>query len=418
MSRQPSSSDREISAIRKYPLLLHRYVRLLEVSTDLASTLKLETLLQHIVEAAMELTDSEAASLLLYDPQAHQLYFEAATNDLVDQLGRTAVPAEDSIAGWVFTNREPLVVQDALRDSRFFREVDVLTRFSTSSVMGVPLRTKDKTLGVIEAVNKLNGTFDQEDVRLLQALAAQAAVAIENTRLFQQSDLIAEMVHEFRTPLAALTAASHLLQRPDLPDDQRDKLSVTVQNEVQRLNEMSTDFLELARLESGRIRFVREPVHLGGLVGECLEIVRPQAEADHITIEPDIDSSLPPVQGDRNRLKQVVLNLLSNAIKYNHREGKIVVRLSREGEEFMLAVRDTGRGIPPESLPHLFERFYRVPDQEGHVGGTGLGLAIVKRILESQQGQVSVESEVGKGTTFTVRLPASVGSAMETRPVS
>jgi len=226
------------------------------------------------------------------------------------------------------------------------------------------------------------------------------------------------MVHEFRTPLAALTAASHLLQRPDLPDDQRDKLSVTVQNEVQRLNEMSTDFLELARLESGRIRFVREPVHLGGLVGECLEIVRPQAEADHITIEPDIDSSLPPVQGDRNRLKQVVLNLLSNAIKYNHREGKIVVRLSREGEEFMLAVRDTGRGIPPESLPHLFERFYRVPDQEGHVGGTGLGLAIVKRILESQQGQVSVESEVGKGTTFTVRLPASVGSAMETRPVS
>lgn len=416
MARDKDRSAREESAIQNYPQLVRKYARLLEVSQQLGSTLELQTLLNGIVEAAKELTESEAASLLLFDPRTNHLYFEAATDNMIEGARRTAVPVDSSIAGWVYSNSEPLIVEDALRDPRFFREVDVLTDFQTKNILGVPLRTKDKAIGVIEAVNKLEGDYNQEDLRVLQTLAAQAAIAIENSRLFQQSDLIAEMVHELRTPLGALTAAAHLLQRPDLPADQRDKLSKTVYQEVQRLNGMANDFLELARLESGRVRFTREPVHLGGLIGECIEIVRPQAEEQDVSLESDLDPSLAPVPGDRDRLKQVFLNLLTNAIKYNRQQGIVRVSLSRADDRIRAAVADEGKGIPPEYLPHIFERFYRVPDQEGNVGGTGLGLSIAKRIVEAHHGSIDVESTPGEGSTFAVKLPIGASGSYETRP--
>jgi signal transduction histidine kinase len=402
----PHDAVSDTAAIRNYPRIYQRYERLLETSSDLASTLDLDSLLGRIVHVAAELTEAEAASLLLYDAETQHLYFEAATAGIDEPMGKTPIPVANSIAGWIFTEGKPILVDDVLRDPRFFREVDVLTRFQTRNVLGAPLRTKDKTIGVIEVVNKRQGMFDEDDVRLLQTLAAQAAVAIENSRLFQQSDLIAEMVHELRTPLASLTAAAYLLKRPDLPEDQRSKMGATVQAEVRRLNEMATDFLDLSRLESGRVRMTREPVHLGGLINECLEIIRPLAEAEQIRLEDNTDRDVPPVHGDRNRLKQVVLNLLTNAMKFNHRGGVVAVGLCRKGDTVELSVRDSGRGIPPESVSHIFERFYRVPEQESTTPGTGLGLTIAERIVKSHGGQVALSSEVGVGSTFTVSLPA------------
>jgi signal transduction histidine kinase len=394
---------------RDYPRLLHRYARLHELSSDLASTLDIDILLHRIVEAARELTECEAVSLLLHDSQSGNLNFAASTDLLLEGLGRTAVPADNSIAGWIFTHSEALLVEDALQDSRFFREVDVLTRFETKNILGVPLHTKDKTLGVIEAINKIKASFDEEDLRLLQTLAAQAAIAIENSTLFQQSDLVAEMVHELRTPLTALTAVGNLLLRPDLPEEQRLRLANTLNEEVSRLNGMTTNFLELARLESGRTRFHREPVHLGGLVEECLEVIRPQAEQEKIALEVKMECAITPVQGDRNRLKQVLLNLLTNAIKYNNKGGKVIIRLSKDKNHILVSIQDTGRGIPEEALPRIFDRFYRVPDQECDTPGTGLGLVIAKRIIESHGGQIIVESELGKGSTFTMNLPSDGG---------
>ncbi|MFV1860049.1 MAG: ATP-binding protein, partial [Anaerolineales bacterium] len=413
MSSKPAGPE---TAIRNYPKLLNRYQRLLELTSDLAATFDLDTLLQRIVVAARELTDSEASSLLLYEKQTHSLYFEAATGALVSGVGQRAIPADNSIAGWVFTHGEPIVSQDVINDPRFYREMDALTRFETQSILGVPLRTKDKVLGVIESVNKTEGIFTDEDVQILQTLAAQAAIAIENSQLFMQSDLIAEIVHELRTPLAALTAASHLLQRTELPEDQRTKLSQTILHEVQRLNDLTTDFLELSRLESGRVHFKREPVHLGGLAQESLEVVRAQAESKEIELETEFDPSLAPVHGDRKILKQLLLNLLTNAIKYSQPGGVVTVSLRSEGDEVLMEVRDTGRGISPEDQERLFQRFYRAVDGEDDVQGTGLGLVIAKRIAESHEGSISVESALGKGATFTVRLPVGPSTVVTTRP--
>jgi len=404
-----SSKDNQLfeRPVSDFPRLLRRYMRLNELSSDLASTLDIDILLQRIVDAACELTECEAVSLLLQDPQSGDLKFDASTNLLLDGLGRTTVPTDNSIAGWIFSHGKPLLVEDALQDSRFFREVDVLTRFETKNILGVPLRTKDKTLGVIEAINKIEGSFDEEDLHLLQTLAAQAAVAIENSTLFRQSDLVAEMVHELRTPLTALTAIANLLQRSELPESQRFRLAGTMNKEVSRLTDMTTDFLDWARLETGRSRFNREPVHLGGLVEECLEVIRPHAEEENISLEVKIEKAIPPVLGDRNRLKQLLLNLLNNAIKYNRDAGKVMICLDRDEDMIHVSIQDNGRGIPAESLPKIFDRFYRVPDPERETLGTGLGLAIAKRIITNHGGSIKVESELGKGSTFSLELPTS-----------
>jgi len=416
VAKSPSTE----SAVRKYPRLLLRFQRLLDLTSELATTFDLDTLLQRIVVAARELTDCEASSLLLYDQQSHSLYFEAATGALVGGVGQRAIPADNSIAGWVFTHGQPLLSDDVMSDQRFFREIDALTRFETRSILGVPLKTKNKVMGVIESVNKMQGRFDEEDVQILQTLAAQAAIAIENSQLFKQSDLIAEIVHELRTPLASITAAAHLLQRPELPPERHRGLTHTMLSEVQRLNDLATDFLELSRLESGRVRIQREPVHLGGLVQECLEVVRPQAQSRQLELKTEMDPSIAPVRGDRRLLKQLLLNLLTNAIKYNRAGGQVVVSLRSAAAEVVMSVQDTGRGIDPGDVAHLFERFYRVREveAEAEVPGTGLGLAIARRIAESHQGVITVESQPGQGSTFSVHLPAESPASVSTRPRS
>ena len=169
---------------------LDSYVRLIDISRDLASTLDLDVLLDRIVRAAADITAAEAASILLYDNTARQLYFQVATNIDEPTLRGLVVPLEGSIAGWIVTNRKPLRIDDVHEDSRHFGDIEQSTGFPTESILGIPLITKNKVVGVLESLNKKQGKFTSGDENLLSVLGAQAAVAIENARLFQQSDLI------------------------------------------------------------------------------------------------------------------------------------------------------------------------------------------------------------------------------------
>ncbi|HLF01158.1 MAG TPA: GAF domain-containing sensor histidine kinase, partial [Anaerolineales bacterium] len=391
---------------RDFPLMINRYERLLEVTRTLTSTLDLPSLLRNIIDAASELTETEAASILLFDANSGQLRFEATSNVATEQMEHITVPLEGSIAGTIFNSKRPLLIADATTDARHFRDVDLQTQFRTRSILGVPLINKDKTIGVLQALNKRNDQkFSVIDVTILETLAAQAAIAIINARLFQQSDLIAEMVHEIRTPLASLTATSHILVRADLPADRRTEFVTTLRDETNRLTKMTTEFLDLAKLESGRMRFEKLSFDLNELVHECVGVVIPQADTRRVAIH-EATIGLPEVRGDRGKIKQVLLNLLTNAIKYNREGGSIYAsgEVTDEGR-MKVSVRDTGKGIPPESLPRIFEKFYRVPDSEGWSQGTGLGLAIAKRIIEGHGGKMSVESTVNVGTTFCFTLP-------------
>lgn len=230
-------------------------------------------------------------------------------------------------------------------------------------------------------------------------------MAIENPRLFQQSDLIAEFVHELRTPLASIGTATYLLLRPEISQDQRVSMIQNIHNETLRLSSLTSSFLDLARLESGRVQFHLSKFDLQPMVVECLQIMQAKADETHLRLQNKIPVDFPEVEADKDKMKQVMLNLLSNAIKYNCPNGLVEVTAQCNKEEWMVSVRDTGSGIPAKALPHLFQKFYRVQASEGKVAGTGLGLSICRQIVAGHGGSIEVKSKLGKGTAFTIHLP-------------
>jgi signal transduction histidine kinase len=381
------------------------YRRLIEIARDLASTLDLDVLLERIVQAAAEVSGSEAASILLYDDMTQKLYFQVATNLDEPTMRGLVIPLEGSIAGWILTNRKPLRITNAQQDPRLFANVDRVTGHPTQTLLGVPLITKNKIVGVLEALNKEKGKFTDGDESMLSVLGAQAAVAIENARLFQQSDLISEFVHELRTPLASLSTATYLLLRPEISRDQQEQISRNIHSETLRLNALASSFLDLARLESGRVQFHKASFNVVDLLYECKDVMNSKADEEKIRIQIESPEKMPMLEADRDKIKQVVLNLLSNAIKYNHPNGSIILRSDFSAEEILIILQDTGIGIPEDALPHLFQKFYRVRENETKAAGTGLGLSICKQIVQGHGGHVEVKSKIGVGTAFTVHLP-------------
>jgi signal transduction histidine kinase len=384
---------------------LDGYRRLIEIARDLASTLDLDMLLQRIVHAAAEVSGSEAASILLYDNLTRQLNFQVATNLDEPTKRGLVVPLEGSIAGWVVVNRKSVRLTNVQDDPRFSGHVDYITGRPTESLIGVPLITKNKVVGVLEALNKGHGKFTEGDESMLTVLGSQAAVAIENARLFQQSDLISEFVHELRTPLASLSTATYLLLRPEMSHDQQEQIIQNIHSETLRLNSMTSSFLDLARLESGRVQFRKTSFNVTDLLFECKDIMNSKAQEDRIQIRIQASEGLPPCEADRDKLKQVILNLLSNAIKYNRPNGSVIVSADAAEANICITVQDTGVGIPEEALPHLFEKFYRVHETEGSTSGTGLGLSICKQIVQGHGGRMEVKSKLGVGSSFSVIIP-------------
>lgn len=385
-----------------------RLERLVEISISISSTLDVKYLLELVSQAITDLTGCEASSILLLEKNNGHLFLAAASGP--DPRGKNAiVPIEDSIAGWVVREQKPLVVDDVGGDERHFSDIDHLTGFEIRNLAAVPLIGRREAIGALEAFNK-HGVeqFDDEDLAILQALAAQASVSIENALLFQQTDLIAEFMHELKTPLMALTAASEILTRGDnnLSTKQVELLEM-VEHETAHLSQMAQEFLDLARLESGRTQFVQEPVDLPSLVSDTVRLQESQAKARNIEIRTIIPADLPQVKGDSIRLKQVLVNLTNNAIKYNLDYGLVTIELKALNGGVSIEVSDNGPGIPVDNLLHLFERFYRVPDAEGFTEGTGLGLTIAQRIVEEHGGKIEVESVLGEGSTFCCYLPAA-----------
>ena len=380
--------------------------RILEVSRLLNSTLKLELQLEIIQAVATELTETHVASIYLRDAKTDELFFLSATGDAAERLKRIPVPLDGSIAGWVVKTGEPTAVNDVQADARHYGKTDDETGFVTRSMMTVPLRAQGKLIGALQVLNKVGDKkFTDEDLELLTTLAAQAAVAIEKARLFEQSDLISEVVHELRTPVTSIVGYSKMLGMEGIPEETKAQFAETIYRESRRLGNMVNDFLDWARMESGRIRLVREPVDMRQLLQDTVMIIKPQAQERGIAVEEMLPEGSWRVMGDPGRLKQVLINLASNGIKYNRDNGRLDFIVKRVDDSVTIAVRDAGMGIPEESLSRLFERFYRVPGTENIVRGTGLGLVIARSLVEAHGGTMEVASTVGVGTTFTITLP-------------
>jgi signal transduction histidine kinase len=378
--------------------------RLIEISRSLNSTLSLAPLLDRIVKAAQEFTQTEVCSILLVDQRRGQLYFKAATN--LSGVRSIIVPMEGSIAGTVVQTGRPLVVPDVRKDPRWSPGVDEQTDFTTRSILTAPLIARDNVIGVLQAINKEGGEdFTEDDVELLTLLGDQAAVAVQNAILFQQSDLISEIVHEMRTPLSSIIAYSELMQRRGATLEKCQQFADIIEHEADRLSEMAAHFLDLAQLESGRASMAQDSIELSTVIHMAIKVLTVQADERGIGLSVDIPAVLPPILGDAQRLHQVMLNLVGNSIKYCRPGDEITVVVRVEGKYLRASVVDTGPGISEDALPHIFERFYRVLGSEKRASGSGLGLTITQHIVEAHGGEIGVTSKVGKGTTFSFTLP-------------
>lgn len=244
-----------------------------------------------------------------------------------------------------------------------------------------------------------------------ELLRGERAARIEAERVSRMKDeFLATLSHELRTPLNAILGWSELLQQDKtLSDEVADGLDVIGRNaRVQR--QLVEDLLDMSRIISGRLRLSVQQVDLQPVIEAALETVRPAAEAKNIRLQVTLDPTVGPVKGDPHRLQQVVWNLLSNAVKFTSKGGRVQVFLERVNSHVEIIVSDTGEGMPPEFLPHVFERFRQADASiTRQHGGLGLGLSIVKQIIELHGGSVRAKSPgEGKGSTFVVVLPLLV----------
>ncbi|MEM8857464.1 MAG: GAF domain-containing sensor histidine kinase [Chloroflexota bacterium] len=380
--------------------------RLLMVSRSLGSTLDLQEVLRMVLSAAAELTESAGASIMLVEPNGNELRFAASSFGL-SQLKDLVVPIEGSMAGQVVKENTYIVIEDAENDERHYANTSQTVGIEISNLIGVPLRDRGQVIGVLETFNKKNGgRYTSYDQSVAQALASQAAISIVNARLFSQSDAIAETMHEIKTPLMAMTAATEMLEMDSISEQQRTHLLKTIKRETRRLTRMTQDFLTLSRLDSGRFELDLVPINPYELAQAAIDTLIAQAENRGIGIRLFADSKENHrINGDVSRLQQVLINLISNAIKYNKANGKVAINIFKKSEELWISVMDTGHGISEEDIKHLFERFYRIESIGEPTEGTGLGLSIVKKLVEAHEGRIEVESELGKGSAFHCIFP-------------
>jgi len=269
-----------------------------------------------------------------------------------------------------------------------------------------PIAEISATAGRISAGNlseRINTAETENELGHLATVLNSTFARLE-AAFAQQKEFVADASHELRTPLAVLISeAQTTLARERSAPEYRETVETCLQA-AQQMRRLADSLLELARFDSGEAKLKRETFDLSAVAQECVELVRPLAAARRLRLECVAPSA--PCAGDPQRIAQVITNLLSNATHYNRDGGEIRVQVRPDKDSVLLTVADTGEGIPPEALPHLFERFYRVDKSRSRSsGGAGLGLAISKAIVDAHHGALGVSSELGVGTTFTLELP-------------
>lgn len=474
---------------------IHQYLEELTtlniISQIINSTLDLEEMLAIITTNTLRLLEVSAASVALYDEEQGDLWFAAASGDGSDHVREKRLPMGEGIIGWVAEHGEPVLVPDASKDSRTFDEFDRESGFSTRSILCVPLQTKGRTFGAIEAINK-EGVFNEDDLRMLNSLAASAATAIENARLFKQAqqeiaeraqteetlqetverlemvnkqaviyaqelkeeiierkraetaleeeraslaqrvtertaelqaaneelaraarlkdEFLASMSHELRTPLSAILGLSEVMKSEiygSLNEKQHKSLS-NIEESGRHLLALINDILDLSKIGAGKLELQIGTVPVASVCQASLQMIKETAQKKQITISSTIDEQVTILQADERRLKQVLINLLSNAVKFTPEGGEIGLEVAGDvaQQEVRFTVWDTGIGIPAEKMEYLFQPFVQLDGSlSRQFGGTGLGLALVQRMVQLHDGNVSVESEVGQGSRFTITFP-------------
>lgn len=281
----------------------------------------------------------------------------------------------------------------------------------------VPIEREGRTIGTV-AVSRSDGRpFDDEACEFVTRLADHAAIAIENARLYEavrranqaKSEFVSVMAHEMRVPMTSIKGYADMLPMVGSLNEQQRKFTHIIKDNVQRMTGLINDLSDISRIETRQLKMdIRPGVQLGEVLGKLLPSLRAEMDRRGHRVRVIIPDDLPVVRADVQRLTQVLTNLLSNACKYTPAGGAITVCAEADGTHIRVDVQDTGIGMTPEEVGRLFTKFWRSERPEVRdENGTGLGLAIAKHLVEMQGGEMSVESEYGRGTTFSFTLPIS-----------
>jgi len=395
-------------------------LRLVELSMTLNSTLDLDTLLQQISATATELLDCEASSILLYDETNPRLYFAAATGSDPAKLAEIPVPIENSLAGTIFRTNKPMILNNVEQDPRHYSLVSDHIKFKTRTLLGVPMLIKDRATGVLEAVNKRDGVFKESDVAILSVTASHAAIAIDNARLFHQTQLALEKVremnsikshflalasHELRTPLGIIIGYATFLQ-----EDAKDELSDHAQqvlNAAAQMRVLLDQMNNLTLLQADEMEMMPHKISIQDILNFANEEIMYLAARRELEITYAISDDPIYLNVDQEKTTLAFVNLINNAIRFSPDGGKILISVGEQENNVLVWVQDDGMGIPTDKLNKVFEEFYQIePPNTRSYGGLGIGLTIAKGIIEIQGGKVWAESDgQGKGATFKVTLP-------------
>jgi signal transduction histidine kinase len=409
---------------------VERLRALADVSRVITSTLELDTVLADIAARAVELTRSGGGIIYQYDYTSQEFHLAASSRVeqiLIDALRSARISIGVGAVGHAAATLAPVQVPDLLEENQLVLPSvkAILAELGYRSLIAVPLLLEDRIVGGLVFWREKTGTFSTETLDVLQTFSSQAAVAIENARLFKEleekghaleiaskhkSQFLANMSHELRTPLNAILGYTELVLDSiygEAPVKMRRVLD-RVQSNGRHLLGLINDVLDLSKIEAGQLTLSLADYSLAELVQGVYVAVEPLATGKHLALKTELTPNLPRARGDERRIAQVLLNLVGNAIKFTD-TGEVSVRASVANGSFTIAVRDTGPGISESDQNRIFEEFQQADTSiTRKKSGTGLGLAISKRIVEMHGGRIRVESSIGKGSTFLVTVPVRV----------
>jgi len=327
------------------------------------------------------------------------------------------IKEDDELVRIAAARRTPVAATepDKAAIERIFSAQEVEPVILPDSGVLVPIATRNQVSGVLAVLPARTAAFDSEDIHLFSAIGRRAGLALDNSRLYHEmqkanrlkDEFVAIISHELRTPLTPILGGVYMLRsEPHDPKVFARALNLIERNAKTQVK-IVDDLLDISRALSGKLRLNLEPVDLAAVIRSAVDTIRPASDAKGIRIELQFEPIEGVVSGDIDRLQQVVWNLLANAVKFTPNRGQILVKLSQVGSHAEIGVTDTGVGIEPEFLPHVFDRFRQADASRTRLhGGLGLGLAIVRHLVESHGGTVHAQSSGDEqGSTFIVKLP-------------
>jgi len=388
---------------------------LAEAAIEINSTLAADAMLQAATESARRILHARRAQTRLTEETLSSGAMRGLTLEQAAAIWHAAEQESEELTSWTDVTREMRAVSvDRLADAD---AVDALMHVDDGDALVAPLVGRNgRTLGVIQLWGKKEGKFNESDGAILTQLAQMCSVALENARLYKaaqdatraRDDLVAIVSHDLKNPVHTINMAAGLLREVAPSNDRRlttRKQLDVIQRAASRANRLISDLLDVAKIQAGGMSVELATVDVPSMVQEAVDSVAAVAASKGLVLEKNVADGIPAVAADRDRVLQVFGNLLGNAIKFTPKGGKITIDAECDGFVARFAVCDTGPGIPPEHVPHVFDRYWQAKSTAKL--GTGLGLSIAKGIVEAHMGRIWVESEPGKGASFIFTLPAA-----------